>query len=320
MGANPAGFVSIHGKRLGLTPNGLVADGQLVTNPFIGRNKFIYLDSAIGGSSGGSPFDAVATLAAALALAVSGDIIVALPGHAENIANSTAVTLSVAGVSVVGVGNGRLRPTFTFTAANTATVNVAADKCGFYNCRFAANFLSIAAPFTLAAAKSFRLDTCSFMDTSSVLDFLNIVKSTGIANTVDGLAAEDCSWNGLGTTSVNSFILSANDIDGVSWLRNKIKLARTADASILATITAGVITNADVGDNRCYSAQTATTAGSLINVGGTTSTGFVYRNYVQTLTTSSDKLFTTSVGLAAFENRVSGAVGATGFVIPAVDS
>jgi hypothetical protein len=68
------------------------------------------------------------------------------------------------------------------------------------------------------------------------------------------------------------------------------------------------------------SAQTATTNGSLINVGGTTSTGFVYSNFAQTLTTTADKLFTTTVGLAAFENRVTGAVGATGFVIPAVDS
>ena len=39
-----------------------------------------------------------------------------------------------------------------------------------------------------------------------------------------------------------------------------------------------------------------------------------------TLTTTSDQLFTTSVALAAFENRVTGVVGATGFVIPAVDS
>jgi hypothetical protein len=85
-------------------------------------------------------------------------------------------------------------------------------------------------------------------------------------------------------------------------------------------VTAGVLTNLEAGDNIAYSAQTATSNGSLINVGGTTSTGWVYRNYVQTLTTTADKLFTTTVGLSAFENRVTGAVGATGFVIPAADS
>lgn len=316
MADNPA-FVSIHGKRFGLTPNGVVADGVLISNPFIGRNKFIYLDSSVGGASGANPAEAVGTLAAAYALASSGDIIVALPGHAENIAASTA--LATAGVSIVGVGVGRLRPTFTFITANTATFLVSGANNNFTNCRFVANFLSIAAPITLSTAVSFRLSNCSFVETSNALNFLNIVKSTGAANTVDGLVVEDCAWNGLGTTSVNALVLTANDIDGLTVQRNRVKLARTADAAMIV-VTAGVLTNLDVGENRFYTAQTATSNGSLVNVGGTTSTGFVYRNFVQTLTTSSDKLFTTTVGLGAFENRVSGAVGATGFVIPAVDS
>jgi len=153
-----------------------------------------------------------------------------------------------------------------------------------------------------------------------VLNFLNIVKSTGAANTIDGISLIDNTWNGLGTTSVNTFLLSANDIDSATLRRNRIKLARTADAAILAVITAGVLTNFEAGDNFAYSAQTTTANGSLVNVGGSTSTGWVYRNYAQTLTTTSDKLFPTTSGLSAFENRVSGVVGATGFVIPASDS
>jgi hypothetical protein len=92
------------------------------------------------------------------------------------------------------------------------------------------------------------------------------------------------------------------------------------DKAILAIVTAGVLTNAIVTDNWGYRPNTTTAGGSLITVGGTTSTGIVARNYVQTLTTATDLLFTTNTGLAAFENRVTGVVGATGFVIPAVDS
>jgi hypothetical protein len=46
----------------------------------------------------------------------------------------------------------------------------------------------------------------------------------------------------------------------------------------------------------------------------------VARNLIQTLTTTTDLLFTTNVGLGAFDNRVSGVVGASGFLIPAADS
>lgn len=296
------------------------------TNP--GKVFWVYNGTAIsagqrGGSDGNkgdfnSPFS---TLAGAITqcTAARGDIIVIKPGHAETVSSSTALTLSKSSVAIVGLGVGSHRPKFTIDTANTATINVSADNVSMQNCQIVGNFLSIAAAFTLSTAKWFTLQNCYISDTSNVLNFLNAVKSTGAANTVDGLTVTDCVWSGLGTTSVNAFVLTANDIDSLTVQRNQIKLARTADAAQIV-VTAGVLTNADVGDNRAYTAQTATSAGSLINVGGTTSTGFVYRNFVQTLTTAADKLFTTTVGLAAFENRVTGVVGATGFVIPAVDS
>jgi hypothetical protein len=249
-----------------------------------------------------------------------GDILVIKPGHAENISSSTALTLSIAGVAIIGLGAGSKRPKFTIDTANTATINVSADNISFYNCQFAANFLSIAACFTLSTAKWFTLQNCYFFDTSGILDFLNVVKSTGAANTVDGLTINDCIWNSLGTTSVNSFVLTANDIDSATLNRNQITQLTTVDAAILLTVTAGVLTNFMADSNVGYRKNTTTANGSLINVGGTTSTGYVANNRVQTLTTTADKLFTTTVALSAFENRVTGVVGATGFVIPAVDS
>lgn len=310
-------------------PNGIVIRGVPLLQAQPGQvfwlsNAATLLTNQRSGSNSNtgafnSPFSTL--LAASNACtAARGDIIMVKPGHAENISSSTAAALSIAGVAVIGLGTGRARPTFTIDTANTATIAISADNISFTNCRFVANFLSIAACFTLSTAKAFTLVNCEFRETSNVLNFLNIVKSTGTANTIDDLMVTDCSWNGIGTTSVNSFILSANAIANPTILRNTVKLAKTADTSIMLTVTTGVLTNLDFGENKAYSAQTATTAGSLINVAGTTSTGWVYRNFAQTLTTSGDIIFTTTVGLAAFENRVSGVVGATGFVIPAVDT
>lgn len=294
---------------------------------YFSTGQFWFVDSNNGSAGGdGTAGYPLASIAGAMVRIVAsarsnrGDTIVAMPGHAETVSSSTGLAMSVAGVTVIGVGTGSLRPTITLDTANTATIAVSAANVQFVNVVFKANFLSIAACFTLSTAKWFTAKNCYFADTSGVLNFLNIVKSTGAANTIDGLTITGCNWNGLGTTSVNSFVLTANDIDTATLQSNDITLKRTATAAILLTVTAGVLTNLDCGWNRCYSAQTATTGGSLVNVGGTTSTGVVYNNYVQTLTTSSDLLFTTTVGLAAFENRVTGVVGATGFVIPAVDS
>lgn len=282
------------------------------------------LVGAKGGSDGNrGTFDApFATLSYAISQcsANRGDIIFIKPGHAETISSATALSLNIAGVAIIGLGTGAARPKFTIDTANTATINVTAANISMLNCQIVANFLSIAAAFTLTTAKWFTLQNCYIADTSGVLNFLNVIKSTGAANTVDGLAAIANQWASLGTTSVNSFILSANDIDSAVWRSNVIVMQRTATAAILATITAGVLTNLDCGWNVGYSKATATTGGGLINVGGTTSTGLVYNNYQQTLGTATDILFTTSTGLGAFENRVSGVVGATGFVIPTVDS
>lgn len=277
-----------------------------------------------GGSDGNhgtfdSPF---ATLNYALTqcLANRGDIIMIKPGHAETVSSATALNFSMAGVAIIGLGYGSSRPKFTLDTANTSTIPVTADNISIQNCQIVGNFLSIAAAFTVASAKNFTIQNCSFTDTSAILNFLNIVKTTGAANTADGLTITDSNWNGLGTTSVNSFVLTANTIDSLSLLRNTVKLARTATAAILATVTAGVLTNLDAGYNKCMSGQTATTGGCLINVTGTTSTGFYYNNFTQVGAAGGDTTVTTTVGLAAFENRHTDATGATGFVIPTADS
>ncbi len=309
--------------------NGVTIKGVPLTVANPGKVFWVYNGTAVqtgqrGGSNGNrgtydSPFSTLA-FAVTQCVANRGDIIFIKPGHAETVIAAGTITMSIAGVAVVGLGVGSNRPTFTYTTANTASILVSAANVSFTNCIFTGNFLSIATAFELTTAKNFTLSNVLVNDTDGTHNFLNAVKSTGAANTVDGLTITDSTWTGLGTTSVNSLVLTANDIDGATVVRNRVNLKRTADACIGITVTAGVLTNLEVGDNVVTSQQTATTGGSLVKVGGTTSTGFVYRNYVGTLTAAGDIIFTTTVGLFAFENRVAGAIGATGFVIPAVDS
>lgn len=297
-----------------------VSSGQVNGLPLTTAALYVDTVNGVNAGAGKSPTSPYSTLAYAVSQAVANSTIFIMPGSAVTVSSSTGLAIATAGLQIVGLGSGNGRPTITLDTANTATIAVSAASVGFQNIIFIANFLSIAACFTLTTAVAFSLVNCEFRETSGVLNFLNIIKSTGAANTIDDLYVANCNWQGLGTTSVNSFILTANDIDNAQIVNNTVTLAKTVDTSILLTVTAGVLTHFLAAYNNVYSAQTATTAGSLINVGGTTSTGLVLRNFAQTLTTASDKLFTTTVGLGAFENYVSGAVGASGFIIPARDT
>lgn len=69
-----------------------------------------------------------ATLASCLAdantLASRGDAIYILPGHTETITAAAGIAINEAGYSIIGLGNGALRPTFTFTTSTAASFDV----------------------------------------------------------------------------------------------------------------------------------------------------------------------------------------------------
>lgn len=79
----------------------------------------------------------LATLNAAIAKCTdhAGDVIIALEGHAENIANATTVVLNKAGVLIFGDGRGTKRPTFTFTNA-AGNIPWSAANIKWLNCLF----------------------------------------------------------------------------------------------------------------------------------------------------------------------------------------
>lgn len=91
--------------------------------------NILWVDSNGGGGGKGTFRNPCLTLAAALDLCTAsrGDIIVLKAGHAE--APTATIDLDVVGVSIIGLGVGRNRPTFTpaHTVASDYTFDVAAD-------------------------------------------------------------------------------------------------------------------------------------------------------------------------------------------------
>lgn len=97
-------------------------------------NNSVTAFQGIGGSDnnrGNSPEQPLAAIDTAVGKcsANRGDTIVVLPGHAETITTAGGITLDVAGVTIVGVGEGDLRPTISFGTAAAASIVVSASDC-----------------------------------------------------------------------------------------------------------------------------------------------------------------------------------------------
>jgi hypothetical protein len=119
----------------GITSFGVPVLGSAGSIPATSGSYF-WVDSAVGDNGTGAFDSPVKTLAAAYALCTTakGDVIVMKVGHAETIATNTALTLNKSGVSVVGLGNGALRPTITLTGTTAAvTITVSGANQLFRN-------------------------------------------------------------------------------------------------------------------------------------------------------------------------------------------
>lgn len=271
----------------------------------------------------GSYAQPFSTLAGALAYIANsgngrGDILAVAPGHAETISSATALTLSVSGLMIVGYGVGANRPTFTLDTANTATINVAANGITIVNCIFVANFLNVAACFTLTTAKDFGLAHCSFTDTSAILNFAKIVNTSSTDNAADGLLLENNRIISKHATAAFSVFAAVGNMDRPIVRNNYIKSVTTNAAAALCPISAGkVLTNVDINNNSFNTVGASGTAtGILITTNQTTNSGIINNNYIQNLDATTPILVTASSGFIFMENYYQSAADKSGALLP----
>ncbi len=95
-------------------------EGAVAVGARLGTGQVFYVDSNVGTEGDGKSWtDAKDTLNEAVDLCVAnrGDFIIVAQGHAETVDEVDEVDLDVAGITVIGTGNGTLMPTFTYTVA-----------------------------------------------------------------------------------------------------------------------------------------------------------------------------------------------------------
>lgn len=137
-----------------------------------GDIRYVHHSGAGTSGPGWAPENAYTTIDSAVSActANNNDLVVVLPGHAETITAASAIDLDIAGVTVVGVGQGTNRPTVTFGTATTASIDFSAANCTLKNIRCVNNIDSLAA-FIEGGAGNATIEDCDFIG-SSTKEFL----------------------------------------------------------------------------------------------------------------------------------------------------
>lgn len=237
-----------------------------------------FVDSATGTDSlgrGRSPQDPFATLdyAVDFCTADQGDIIYLMPAHAETETEEDIelFDINVAGITVIGLGVGDKRPTFTFED-DGATVVLGAANCRLSNIRFISGVADLATVLEIeAAATGNKVDHCYFADTSAA----EMLVTVAIEANADNLIFEDNHINGAVGGDATGGVVFAGGCDNLLFQRNIMRgdwdtqaaLDMSGAASTNVIIAENVISNNDGDVGLAYAGHSGTT-------------GFMIRNYL----------------------------------------
>ena len=320
MGITNKGLGPTRDSRFWNWPNGTgmrwMADiEQLVEAGFpLGTGKIFYVDSGVTTEGNGTTWaTAKQTIDAAIGLCTAsrGDIILVAQGHAESVAGAAGCVLDIAGVTIIGIGNGALIPTITLGTATAATISVTAANCRISGIKIISDLADVAAGITAAAgADGLVVDNCILSDGGAAKE---LVIGISLAAGCDNCRIVNNTFytaDGGGCASAIKFVGGSDD---TKIIGNMIFGDYSAAALDLATAAS---TRILVMDNLIRNADT--TASFAIDCHAST-TGWLARNYCGTEGGAHGDAIA-AADMSCAENVASGADGAQGIAEPAVDT
>jgi hypothetical protein len=231
----------------------------------------------------------------------NGDIIFVLPGHTEAV-TSTSTNLDVAGVTIIGLGSGSMKPVFTF-GATSSRFNVTAANCTIQNIRCTAGVGDVVTAFLHAtAAQNTRYLDIEFFATST-FNFINQY-TLGAANISDG-----CRWerNYVRTADAGQLALAVTAAahNDLKFYNNYV--VHAAAAAGLLTAGSSNILGLDVRGNFVQTGQTDGSVGVLVITTGTASSGSVVDNDMKTADDAANVAIPIASKVYAARNYIAGA-------------
>lgn len=313
-------------------PQGLTVRGMPIAIQHPGRIFWVSnsavssFGGVIGSNDGGAdgaqrrPFSTI-NYALSRCVASRGDIIMVAPGHAETITTAANLVLNVAGVAIVGLGVGSLRPTLTFSTNTTANIPITAANVSVTNILHRANKADLVSFYTATGANTptdFAIESCEFRDLSSSLNALKCVTGNATANSMDGFYFAKNRVFGLGTTAATQACIMAAANDRQTYLENYVVYPALSDTAALVDFGANSQTNLLMLRNLLVRPSTSSTGGLVFSGGSTASTGFVVWNEMWHLDNSAGLLFPTGTKLGFSNNygMVTGAADKSALINP----
>lgn len=190
---------------MGLTqfPNGVSSFGIPVigAGPVLTTGDVFFVDSGVGsdtaGANGTDPDAPFATIDYAIGqcTASNGDVIFVMPGHTEDI--TASIAMDVAGVTVMGLGQGHTRPRLVHTGTG-GIVTITASNCRWSNIVHVASIaavvsgISVSGPGTATATEHTEIDHCRFTFDATGIEFtVMIALGDGGTNSADYVSIHD---------------------------------------------------------------------------------------------------------------------------------
>ena len=230
-----------------------------------GMPQVFFVDSGTGvnTNNGKRPSRAVATLDYAIGLCTAsrGDIIVVLPGHAETYTAASSLVCDVAGVTVIGIGEGAERPTFTLSAT-TSTMTVTAASVHLENLLFITTAV-VVAPLTVTGADFYGKDL-AFRNSTTNTPVIGITLTTGAARaTIDGLHYDTGTNTGAsGAIDITAVLNGITIKDCIIFGDFSDACIHSASAHTNTLIKGCMLTNLNTGDHSIE--FTAAATGNLV--------------------------------------------------------
>ena len=313
---------------------GVTIRGLPVTTAYPGRvmwvnNSSVLPDGGVAGNNApwptaGTYLRPFSTIAYALTQCVAsrGDIVMVMPNHAETISSASVLSLNVAGVAIVGLGAGSMRPTLTFTTATTANIPVTAANMSIKNFLFVANFADIASFMTATSTNTptdFAIEDCAFRDTSSILNALTIFTGNATANSCNGFYFCNNRISSLGTTAATTAIKLSSATDRLYIENNYGNWAALNDTPAILDGGANNLTNFYFTSNVLQRPSTSSTGGLMIGSSSTACTGQAAFNVMWGLDNSAQIWIPTGTKLGFNQNYcpITAAADKSGLINPA---
>lgn len=248
--------------------------------PTTGNIFFVHATTGNTTNPGTSSVAPLSTIDAAynLCTANHGDIVVVMPGHAENITAATSLVMDVAGVQIIGLGQAATRPVLTFTAVG-GNIPISAANNRISNIVFRSGIASVVAGITISNTYC-EIDNCRFdYSNTTLFSFVAGILTTAAADYlyihdnefVSEISATPTSVGAIELVGVDRPKVHSNTFIG-SWTFAPIYVVTT------------LCTMVDIGKNVIYNSYTvAARPNNGINSVGLNSTGIVWGNRVTAL-------------------------------------